>query len=355
MAKLYPFPEKYILPSMKALKEDLWFKAHQRLLLKIANTDYGRDLLCIDKGLPPLTFFSKECARGVLEDRGKEGKLYISDYRIGSKWGNVIRYRWKDFASYAKRFYDYPKHGLTYIRLNGRQMLAATTTTFYTVPDPETGLNSVDGYVWQTYSAGSGVSWATIIAAAGSNFADNNTVLAGCFIIADTVSANWTRNTRGGLVFNTTTLPDGDFIAHAVLSIYGKLKQHDLGGTGPDVNIYGFTPAGNEALVVGDYTQFGSVAFSTAISYTPWTVSAYNDFILNDSGCNAISTTDATKFMFMNANFDAAQVSPNWNTGATSKIDGWAAEQTGTSNDPKLELWHRAGGGAGAGVWGLIR
>ena len=70
-----------------------WFHSYQELLVRLANTDYGRDLLCIDKYPYPVISMRKNM---VQFDMSRDlGPGYIlSDVRIGAKWGNVIRYRW---------------------------------------------------------------------------------------------------------------------------------------------------------------------------------------------------------------------------------------------------------------------
>ncbi len=96
----------------------------------------------------------------------------------------------------------------------------------------------------------------------------------------------------------------------------------------------------NNALVVGDYGNTGSTEFSTAITYTNWSTTGYNDFALNASGLAAISKTGVSKFSTRNANYDVANVAPPWRVDAGTHIIAYAADQAGTANDPKLVVVH---------------
>src|SRR3989338_2002925 len=85
------------------VNEDLWFQDQQALLLQLANTDYGKDLLCIPKGYNNIfkfgknhIFYSPRMENGVLK--------YDWDFRVGAKWANVIRCRWEEFQGAALFF-----------------------------------------------------------------------------------------------------------------------------------------------------------------------------------------------------------------------------------------------------------
>ena len=208
-----------------------------------------------------------------------------------------------------------------------------STLTKYPDADPET--NTVDGYVYQGYSTGSGVSWATIIAAAGNNVTDtvaNDDVI---WLWADTSSGNWQACLRAIYLFDTQTLTSSAVISAAVISLYGTGKSDGLAVT-PDIDIYTSAPASNTVLAAGDYDSLGSTSQTgSPITYAGWSASAYNDFTFNATGIGNISKTGISKFGTRNANYDVAGSPPTWSSNS-SWLSGYFADQTGTANDPKL-------------------
>jgi hypothetical protein len=207
------------------------------------------------------------------------------------------------------------------------------TATFYPNPDPES--TSVDGLVGQDYSAGSGQSWATIVAGSGTVVDSMDSNRQFIIVWADSGSNKWRELRRGIFLFDTSSLPDNSSISSATLSIYGSAKS-DATGTAPDVNIYSANPASNTDLVAADYATLGTTAFSTAISYAGWSTSGYNAFVLNSSGLSAISKTGVSKFGARNANYDASGTPPTWNSLAAAALSCYLADTSGTSQDPKL-------------------
>lgn len=93
---------------MKLIKEDLWFKQQQRMLLWMANTDYGRDLLCIKKKFPKIIEIGKNhitCLSNIKKVNGLYHIQKTTAFKVGAKWANVIRYRWPEFQQYAQVYY----------------------------------------------------------------------------------------------------------------------------------------------------------------------------------------------------------------------------------------------------------
>jgi hypothetical protein len=148
--------------------------------------------------------------------------------------------------------------------------------------------------------------------------------------------------TRSIFLFDTSSIPDSNSIDDATLSIYGYDKTNSFSGDEPNINIYSSNPASNTALEAGDFDSLGETAFSTAITYTSFSTAGYNNFTLNASGIAAVSKTSVTKLGGRNANYDVANTSPIWASGADMNILVYFAEQTGTSQDPKLTVTHSA-------------
>ena len=49
MAKFYDRTDKELGQQVIRVPEDIWFEDQQFILLQLANTDYGKDLLCIPR------------------------------------------------------------------------------------------------------------------------------------------------------------------------------------------------------------------------------------------------------------------------------------------------------------------
>jgi hypothetical protein len=212
----------------------------------------------------------------------------------------------------------------------------------YPDADPET--TTVDGFVDQTYTLGSGVSWATIRAAAGSGANDNQASNSCMNIVSDNVSNQWLRFRRGIYLFDTSALTSGANISAAVVSLYGSAKDDGL-GISPNVDVYTSAPASDTTIVAGDFDSIGSVSQTgTPITYAGFSISGYNDFTFNATGLGNISKTGISKFGTRNANYDVANSPPTWSNNLESYIDSYFADQTGTANDPKLVVTYTTPG-----------
>ena len=55
---------------MIQMEENLWFEIHQPLLLAMANTNFGRDLLCIPKEYPKAVKMTKNSVHFLISDDG---------------------------------------------------------------------------------------------------------------------------------------------------------------------------------------------------------------------------------------------------------------------------------------------
>ncbi|MEY2665094.1 MAG: hypothetical protein RLZZ480_199 [Candidatus Parcubacteria bacterium] len=209
----------------------------------------------------------------------------------------------------------------------------ADTATYY--PDPNTETTSVDGYV--AYS--SEISFSDARNAADGSLAGSDTTTT--FVTSYYISIGYPLYLtfwgiyRAFLLFDTSALPDGTVVSSASLSIYAT-TIYDQDNDGSDtITVYSSNPASNNDLVVGDYDQFGTTAFSSATDITGMANNAYNTFTLNSSGIAAISTNGVTKFLLMEGH-DVSNVSPDF--GTQNGVDFSTAEQTGTTQDPKLDV-----------------
>lgn len=204
------------------------------------------------------------------------------------------------------------------------------SATFY--PDAHEETSTVDGVAWQIHTE-PGVSWATLITDDGSNSNDAVTDYELVQFRSGDVQDKWRLLRRGIFLFDTSPLTVEATILAATLSFLYQSKDDQL-GVAPDINVYSSAPASNLAVVPGDYNSLGDVAFSTAISYPDWGV-GWNDFVLNAAGRAAISKTGISKFGTRNANYDVAEIEPEWSAAKFATFSCYFAER-GTGYKPKL-------------------
>lgn len=214
---------------------------------------------------------------------------------------------------------------------------APTTSTFY--PNSGTGGPTGSATV-ERYN--SGEAWSTLRAGAGtyvSPVIDNPNNLAGAQ--SGITTNQWRALDRAIFTFDTSAIPDSDVIISATLSIYGSNKLDNGTAISPDINVYAASPASNYNFTASDYGQIGITAQSTAITYTGWSTTGYNDFVLNAAGLGNISKTGVTKFGTRNANYDVANVAPAWSSNTGHFLQGYLAQGVDTSKYPKLVVVHR--------------
>lgn len=211
-------------------------------------------------------------------------------------------------------------------------------------PDPSSGATTVDGVIHNNQNDPGGVAWATLHdVAAGTTLS----------VIANPENLQFVHGTTANqfryldryfALFDTSPIADTDIINTATLSINGTNKAGG-GGTTYDFNIFSSTPASNNNLVLEDYDQVGSTAFSTAITYDGWSITGYNAFTLNASGRANINKTGISKFSGRNGLSDGANVAPTWSSGLNIEMIYSTADAAGTSTDPKLVVNSTKGGG----------
>lgn len=144
--------------------------------------------------------------------------------------------------------------------------------------------------------------------------------------------------TRAFLLFDTSAIGDSDVIGTTTLSVYGNNSGNTRGGS---VAVATTTPASNTGLSNTDIDQVGLTKLNTSdISIASFSTSGYNNFSFNASGKNEISKTGVTKLGMREATFDIPNSSPSTGGDAHTFVTFYAADQTGTTNDPKLVVEH---------------
>lgn len=204
-----------------------------------------------------------------------------------------------------------------------------TVSTFYPSLDGRVGRRSVDE------------SWSTIRAGAGNDLRLGNTTNESGLILTSTTNNQFAGLDRSFFYFNTASIPDGDTISSATLSLYGPFKNDTLTLSPKiDANIYSADTGSNTELVTSDFQTVGSTPYSTAIYYDSWNDSGYNDFSLNSDGRAYIDKTSVTVFSTRGDYYDEGGNTPSWTSGLITYLQHYMDDQTGTSQDPKLVVEH---------------
>jgi RHS repeat-associated protein len=214
-----------------------------------------------------------------------------------------------------------------------------TTSVFYSEGHPETTV--VDGYLEHS-TAAAGVSWASLVSAAGTTFNDNDGgSLFPVNFWAGTTAGQWRQNLRVIILFDTSSI-GSDVVSSTTLSLFG-ISLDNANGLNPDFNVYTASPTSNTSLAASDYATIGSEPYlDTSFPVGSWNTSGYNVLTFNSAGTEAVNTNGITRLGLKNANYDAANVAPTWTSNANPYIRAWTTDWTGTTQDPVLIVTHEA-------------
>lgn len=211
---------------------------------------------------------------------------------------------------------------------------ADTTSTFY--PDPHTETTSVDGYAQREVDSGSPESWATLCAGNGTVAGDT----AGSITVRLSESVGgFYYLTRAILVFDTSSLPDGDEISAATLSLRGSGIKTDNGAQ--SIVISPGTSASNTAIAASDYQSNTSSTTYASMTITAWDESSgtMNVFTLDSAGRSAISKTGVTKYA-VKFSGDASGTEPTTGDNQSARVTFITADLAEPTYTPKLVVTH---------------
>ncbi len=328
-------------PELVHLIDDLWFPTEQPTLLHLLNGETARDvrqLLRIDLNIPTSTPIVKISKNAVTARIGEF--QWVSDFRIGAKWGNVIRTFWDEYKEYAdyieakfwkeQRYREWQR-GL--VAVGGGQ------DTFFPNADPET--DTVDGWARNQGDA----TWASIRGAAtGSAISDDSGALFVRIACSGDVSGtdDWDDFVRAFILFNTGDTIDGNIVDAASQGFTLNSVTDNFTAA---IRLVTSSPATDTAVVTADYDQLGTVAQATdlALSGLNTDDSTYNDFTLNSTGLGNISTSTGdpiTRFGYV-LDHDADDAEPTAVNNEISTCNNInTAETAGTGQDERLVVTH---------------
>lgn len=218
-----------------------------------------------------------------------------------------------------------------------------TVTTFY--PEAGSSGTALDGSI--NIGGADGV-WATVRARTPASL-DATGTTGVSRILATTTSnqyaaGNWNRSL---CCFDSSALGSGATITDASSSVYGFSTKTNTLSAG-DFTICQSNASNPGSLTTSDFddSAFGSTLFGS-ITNASYSTSGYNDITLNASGISAISKTGVTKLGYL-VGGDFSNTEPTWVSGARTQYLYHLADQTGTTNDPKLTVTHEAAAAGGS-------
>lgn len=215
-----------------------------------------------------------------------------------------------------------------------------TTTTIY--PDAGTGGTTVDGYVRRNRSIGFGETWSNLRSGNGVGSGASHSIQEYYRFVSDSSSDRWRVIQRSIFLFDTSSIPDTDVISSAHVSLFGTSKLDEIGATTneSEMHIVSSTPASHSSLQLSDFSKLGDTDFGS-VAYADFSTTSYNDITLNSSGIANIDKTGVTKFG-TRSGADLDNDTPSWpgTYDKTTSLLGYYADQTGTTNDPKLIVTH---------------
>lgn len=313
--------------------DDNWFDKHQAILLWLLNGKFRkffRNLMWITEADFPLDKDIYCIGHNRYYFDQKDGEIKVA-FRTHAKYSKRIYYSLKPLW-WVMHAWDW----LVADRFIPKLSFGFTTLTQF--PGTIGAHNPVDGTVARELTLGSGVSWATLIAAAG-NASDTTTDILRIEIRSDNASTNWRRLQRFIACFDTSSITSTPTISATVMSMFSTGSQADDNGMSPTYDIYLATPAATNALANADYGNIGSTSQTgAAMTYASWGTSvAYRDFTFNATGIGNVSKTGISQFGLREAAHDVAASTPaGGGSNSSSYIEYHTSNAAGTTNDPKL-------------------
>ena len=187
----------------------------------------------------------------------------------------------------------------------------------------------MDGYVWRGIVS---EAFSTIRNGAGSSLDDTNTYFSTGLTASATTNQFKILN-RSYVLFDTSAIGANGVISSSIFSGYYYAAGNTLGST--DLHLASSTPASNTGLVATDYQQIGRTSFGS-ITYANFIASQYNDITLNADGLASISKMGISKFSLQVGWDITGSFTGTWGDSKQISFLIYSAEQTDTSQDPKL-------------------
>jgi len=266
---------------------------------------------------------------GDEKNDGKEWNTYLKPFIV---WDEEkieivkVKYFFKDGKRYLRKIVS-----KEFLENSVGDVFTDTTTSYYA--------GAGDGYIDGTANA----VWDTIHDGLTGSAADYTATIAICEVYNNSSKH---RMARLFLPIDTSGLPAGASISAADLKTYGSEIVNSVGDDTYDyVRVVQTSQANTSTLGTDDFDQCGSINNPTAgandTDLDTLSTSAYNTISLNATGISWITDSGVTK-LGLRQGHDAQDNEPGV---GRDRYKISTSEETGTSQDPYLEITYTEGGG----------
>lgn len=141
--------------------------------------------------------------------------------------------------------------------------------------------------------------------------------------------------------FDTSSIPDGDIVSAAVLSLYGAEADASATDFNVEVRLFDFSSGGLTTADWRTLAQYNALTLLATFATSGYNTSGYNAF--TESGgafANAINKTGTTYLIMASSRFSSS----NAPTG-DEYVGFFDPSEAGTTTDPKLVITHAAPAG----------
>ncbi|NTW34447.1 MAG: hypothetical protein HGB12_17810, partial [Bacteroidetes bacterium] len=267
--------------------------------------------------------------------------FYIWDSKDGWTGKNPIRFDFEKMilASNNTITTDPNEYILTkhieadYFKTATLPVFTDATSTFYPDAHPET--YTFDGSLYNGWDA-----WSTIRDGAHTPvvYDQDNATTSGAFGLGSRYISGMGYAIERNIFLFRYNIPSGAIINSVTQSIWTNSKSDNDNDASAYLTVVSTTPASNTALTPSsDWGCFGSTKWSSDQDITNITTGQYLDFTYNSTGKSQF-TPDGTDRIIKTGMREGHDFDNHPITADGSGVSPYFADQTGTANDPKLEI-----------------
>lgn len=312
-----------------------WFEKYQTLLLIALNMPIFSILVRYMMRLHENNVFVPICRitpSNVIYWTGRNKRVLVAYTHVKFSKRVYFSLRWLWWALH------YIDEALNYFIIPKELSFGFDTLTAY--PDANPEISTWDGCVYRFVA---GESFATIVAGSGNGGDDSRTddeSGAVTDLWNSGASADMFRWLTRSIYLFSTNIGSSATISTATLSLYPTAQSTGLGT--PSYHIVAATTSSNTGKTNSDYQNIGTTSFAEK-SHANFNTGGYRDFTLNSSGISNINKTGISKFgrrtsWDLNGSFTGT-----WSASGASGTMCFAADETGTTKDPKLVIEYNTG------------
>jgi hypothetical protein len=312
--------------------DQTWFKKNQSFILSWVN----------GKGLK--RWFSRYVLRlDTTEDLSELAPHFYTICLEDGQLQTAFRTHWK----YSKRVYFaflpiwWALHFIDWAFLDKvvpELSFGFATLTAYPEVSGGVGNDTCDSLIYYSSAA---ATWTTMVSAATGTGATLNSTSGNCAnVFASSTSNRYDQFGRSGYTFNTSAIGESSDVTGAALSLYGSDKVNTFSSIASEIVVVSFSPVDYNVITTSDYSHFGSTSYSN-IAYSGYSVTSYNEFVLGSTGYATISKVGKSAFG-VRIQADQSDTPPTWESSAAILYAAYFADNTGTTNDPKLVVTYSA-------------